>query len=92
MEPPTGFMIQESSIDGLPAIQLVAPSEDGREVVLRDTLTEGPSTRSVLIGKVLELEPGLGIQRASKWVDNQLQTMKKAGEVRTERRGQWSLA
>lgn len=92
MEPPTGFVIQESTIDGKPAIQLVAPSESARDSVLTDTLAEGPTTRSVLIGKVLELEPGLGMQRAAKWVDNQLQTMKKDGAVKTERRGQWSLA
>ena len=92
MEPPTGFKIVESTIDGLPALQLVAPSEDGRTGALKDTLAEGPQTRSVLIGRVLELEPGLGIQRAAKWVDNQLQAMKKAGQVKTERRGQWSLA
>jgi hypothetical protein len=70
----------------------VAPDDDARTSALTDALAEGAATRSILISKVLNLEPGLGPARAAKWVDNQLQAMKKDGSVIQEKRGQWKLS
>ena len=91
MDPPTGFQIVESTLDGLPSIQLVAPSEGARESVLNAALVEG-GTRALLIAEVLKGEPGLGPQRAAKWIDNQLQAMKKSGSAIQEARGRWKLS
>lgn len=92
MDPPTGFQIVESVVGDQPAITLVAPSEDTRTAALAAGLSEGPTTRSVLIAEVLKHEPGLGAQRAAKWVDNQLQAMKKDGTAIQEARGRWKLS
>jgi hypothetical protein len=90
-EPPTSFTIVEETVEGQPSIRLEAATEGGRLDVFRVGLAEG-STRALLIAEVLKFEPGLGAQRASKWVDNQLQTMKKEGTVVQEKRGTWRLA
>jgi hypothetical protein len=92
MDPPTGFRIVEGTVDSLPSITLVAPDETARASVIVEALGEGPTTRSILISEVLKLEPGLGPQRAAKWVDNQLQAMKKTGSATQEARGRWRLS
>jgi len=90
MDPPPSFVIAESVVDGQPAIQLQVSTEGDRVELIKTELIE-PSTRSALIAKVLGAEPGLGPQRAAKWVDNQLQALKRNGLVEQESRGKWKL-
>jgi len=90
MEPPTGFTINEFLVDGLPAIRLDAPTEIDRMAVLQGALGEG-TTRALAIAAILKEEPGLGVQRAAKWVDNALQALKTEGKATQEKRGHWKL-
>lgn len=87
MEPPSSFRIIEE--EG-PSLRLEAATDADRQGALVAFLSVA-RTRTDIIAAIAQLEPGLGVTRAAKWVDNTLQAMKKKGEVVQEGRGQWRL-
>ena len=91
MEPPPYFTIVASGdAEDTRALTLVAPDENPRRARLVSLLRE-PRTNKDLIQLILLAEPNLGKERAAKWVDNELQALKRAGVAESVSRGIWHL-
>ena len=92
MDPPPYFNITQSGMsEEAYTIELEAPSEDTRRARLVGQLRE-PIDRKTLVNVLLLGEPGVPKQKMEKWVDNELQAMKKSEVVTSTSRGVWMLA
>jgi hypothetical protein len=81
---PSGFKEEEL------AIRLEAP-DDNTRLARFTTLLREPRSRKELVMLLLLPEPEFGKPKMEKWVDNELQSLKKMGMAETSARGVWML-
>ncbi len=91
MDPPPYFnIVQTGFTEDELAISFEAPNEDTRRGRFINLLKE-PRNRKELIHFLLLAEPNLGKDRAEKWVDNELQALRRSGAAESTARGTWML-